>query len=456
MSDDIDLPSGWMLVTTGDVAQVVGGGTPKTSVAGNFIDDGGHPWITPADLSGYTDKYISRGKRNLTDQGLATSSAKYMPAGTVLYSTRAPIGYVAIAANAVTTNQGFRSFVPSPSVDPEYLYYGLKLARGEAEQLASGTTFAELSGTNAKKLHLPLAPLDVQRQIVKLLDETNSCNASARQHLAVARRAIERFRQAVLTAAFSGRLTFDWHELSSEPTTRDVARLASARVDAWAKTHGTRKYTEPVATQASDLPDIPETWTWLSADAACVQITDGEHIQPPYQSTGFPMLSAKHVRDGFVDPAGAGLISDQDLRKALQRCAPAKNDLLIVSVGATTGRSAIVETSEKFAIVRSVLLMRPLVDSKYMLRWLQHPWTFRWMTEASGASAQPHLYIRDLKRMPVPLPPAGEQAEIVRRVDLLFAAADRLGERLQAATASVERTSQAVLAKAFRGESVGA
>src|SRR5438093_10425910 len=106
-------PEGWKLRPIGEVAKVVGGGTPKTNVAGNFSDESGHPWITPADLTGYQEKRISRGRRFLTDQGLAESSAKYVPKGTVLFSSRAPIGYVAIAANPVTTNQGFRSFVPS-------------------------------------------------------------------------------------------------------------------------------------------------------------------------------------------------------------------------------------------------------------------------------------------------------------------------------------------------------
>src|SRR5215216_22760 len=124
--DGLDLPSDWKVRTIGDVAKVVGGGTPKTSVPGNFSESAGHPWVTPADLTGYTEKYISRGRRFLTDQGLATSSAKYLPAGSVLFSTRAPIGYVAIAEVPVTTNQGFRSFVPNGEVDPEYLYYVLK------------------------------------------------------------------------------------------------------------------------------------------------------------------------------------------------------------------------------------------------------------------------------------------------------------------------------------------
>jgi type I restriction enzyme S subunit len=164
------------------------------------------------------------------------------------------------------------------------------------------------------------------------------------------------------------------------------------------------------------------------------------------------MLSAKHVRDGYVAPEGAGLISESSFRKALERCAPTKGDILVVSVGATTGRSAIVEGSDPFAIVRSVLMLRPLIPSRFLLHWLQTAWAFQWMTQASGASAQPHLYIRDIKRLPVPVPPLAEQLEMVRQTDELLTLADSLRTRLETVERRIERSSQAVLAKAFRGE----
>jgi type I restriction enzyme, S subunit len=166
------------------------------------------------------------------------------------------------------------------------------------------------------------------------------------------------------------------------------------------------------------------------------------------------MLSAKHVRDGFVTLDGAGLISEINFLKALERCAPENGDILIVSVGATTGRSAIVQDCPAFAIVRSVLLLKPLLPAMFLLRCLQSPWCFRWMTQASGASAQPHLYIKDSKRMPVPIPPLPEQQEIVRRVESLFALADQIEARYAKAKAQVDKLTQSILAKAFRGELV--
>src|SRR5262249_23309010 len=146
-------------------------------------------------------------------------------------------------------------------------------------------------------------------------------------------------------------------------------------------------------------------------------------------SEGRPLLTATHIRDGYVEFADYGLISEADFQRCLLRCAPSQNDVLIVSVGATTGRAALVNECPPFAIVRSVLLLRPLVLPKFFLRWFQSPWCFHWMTQASGASAQPHLYIGDTKRMPVPVPPPLEQAEIVRRVGALLTIADSVEQR---------------------------
>src|SRR5213593_4563319 len=105
-----DIPTSWVWTCMRDVTDVIGGGTPRTSDSANF-EGGDIPWITPADLSGYKSKFISRGARNITLKGLEESGARMMPSGTVLFSSRAPIGYVAIAAGPVSTNQGFKSFV---------------------------------------------------------------------------------------------------------------------------------------------------------------------------------------------------------------------------------------------------------------------------------------------------------------------------------------------------------
>mgnify|MGYP001144912870 CR=1 FL=1 len=142
---DKNLPPSWIWAKIKDLGLIVSGGTPKTSEPSNF--DGNIPWITPADLTGYTAKTIGKGRKSISQKGLEASSAKLMPKRTVLFSSRAPIGYVAIAGNDLATNQGFKSVIVDESLDEEFVYYYLKSAKQLAENAASGTTFKEISGS---------------------------------------------------------------------------------------------------------------------------------------------------------------------------------------------------------------------------------------------------------------------------------------------------------------------
>ena len=165
--------NGWKLYKVCDFAEVVGGGTPSTSIPQNFGDD--IPWITPKDLSTHRSRYIARGERSLSLQGLAISSAKRLPAGTVLVSSRAPIGLTAIAYNEVSTNQGCRSLVLKPELaDSEFVYYLMLASTDYLHRHANGTTFMELPGGVFKNLEFLLPPLDEQRRITEVLNAVDS------------------------------------------------------------------------------------------------------------------------------------------------------------------------------------------------------------------------------------------------------------------------------------------
>ena len=153
-----------------EIGQVVGGGTPPTSITEYY--GGNIPWLSPKDLSTHKGRYIKHGERNLSELGLSNSGAKLMPAGTVLLSSRAPIGYLAIAANDICTNQGFKSIIPDKKlVNSEFLYYYLKCHIEEIKDLGSGTTFAEISGKVLENYEVFLPELDVQRQIAHILSQ---------------------------------------------------------------------------------------------------------------------------------------------------------------------------------------------------------------------------------------------------------------------------------------------
>lgn len=159
----------WIERKISDIGTVVGGATPSTKKPENY-EDGKIAWITPKDLSTFTGRYIERGERNITEVGLRSCSTQLLPKNAVLFSSRAPIGYVAIAANEVCTNQGFKSVVPNENTDPLFLFYLLKYNKDKIEGMGSGTTFKEVSGSTMKNIVVNVpADKGVQEKIASIL-----------------------------------------------------------------------------------------------------------------------------------------------------------------------------------------------------------------------------------------------------------------------------------------------
>ncbi|WP_191997496.1 restriction endonuclease subunit S, partial [Ligilactobacillus agilis] len=135
-------------VTIDNLGSIIGGGTPSKKIAEYW--NGDIPWITPKDLSKSKRLFTSSGNLWITNEGLAKSSAKILPIGTVLYSSRAPIGYISIADNPITTNQGFKSIVPNKGYSTEFIFELLKKETDNLINSANGSTFKEISGTQLK------------------------------------------------------------------------------------------------------------------------------------------------------------------------------------------------------------------------------------------------------------------------------------------------------------------
>ncbi|MCW7073816.1 MAG: restriction endonuclease subunit S [Methanophagales archaeon] len=161
-----EVPREWEVQKIKEIGEVAGGTTPSTKKKEYW--DGKIPWLTPKDLRDYEYVYISKGERNITEKAVKECSLKIFPEGTVLLTTRAPIGYVAIAKNQITTNQGFRNIVPH-KIKSEYLYYYLKNVTDYLKSLAGGSTFGELTGSTLKEVLIPYPPLPEQSRIATVL-----------------------------------------------------------------------------------------------------------------------------------------------------------------------------------------------------------------------------------------------------------------------------------------------
>lgn len=205
-----DLPPGWAATTLGEVTEIVGGSTPKTTV--DEFWGGEIPWITPDDLSRHKSKTIAAGRRFLTQQGSDSTSTRLVPTGSVLFTSRAPIGYVAIASRPVCTNQGFKSVVPPDGIASDYLYWYLRHFTPMIQDMGSGTTFKEVSKKRMAEVSILLPPLAEQERIVAAIEDHFSHLDAAGSSLHRAQRNLDRLRRAHVDDLL-GSLDCEWTTL---------------------------------------------------------------------------------------------------------------------------------------------------------------------------------------------------------------------------------------------------
>jgi type I restriction enzyme S subunit len=408
-----EVPGNWVWTRLGNVTKIIGGGTPSSSQP-EFYENGHIPWICPADLSGYNDVYISNGKKNITTLGLQKSSARLLPKGTVLLSSRAPIGYVAIALNELCTNQGFKSFLPTKIYISEYLYWYLKSCKEKLESYASGTTFLELSGSKAALVEFPIAPLTEQQRIV---DRIESLFAKLDQAKELAQNALDTFetrKAAILHKAFTGELTAKWREKNGVGM---------------------------------------ESWGEKSLKEVCLLITDGTHQTPTYSDEGYVFLSSKNVTSGKIDWDNVKYIPKELHDQLYSRLAPQVNDILLAKNG-TTGVAAIVDRDCIFDIYVSLALLRPrkeVILPEFLLYSINNPITKeKFDGELTGIGLQ-NLHLRDIRATVISLPSLSEQHEIVRILDGLFEKEQKAKELCEVID-KIDLMKKAILARAFRGE----
>ena len=459
MTNKFQIPGHWLLLQIGEVADVVAGGTPKAGDPDNFAEPGTEiAWLTPADLSKYAEKYISYGARDLSPHGYKKSSAKILPAGTLLFSSRAPIGYIAIAKNEVSTNQGFKNFVLPAGIDSSYGYYFLRSIRSVAESMGTGTTFKEISGANAKKLPFILAPYAEQKVIADKLDALLAQIETTKARLERIPQILKRFRQSVLAAAVSGRLTEEWRKDHVFEYV-SVAEIKQCHSDyALAKAN---RYLEPARFEESNAAyQIPESWKWFRAEELCDLITKGTTPKKSDMSgNGYvPFIKVYNLTfDGTLDfSIEPTFISKEIHENALRRSKVYPGDVLMNIVGPPLGKVSIVpDTFPEWNLNQAISIFRPVcgVTPGYFALCLRDTTLLeQTKSKAKATAGQFNLTLAICRDYAIPVPPLKEQTQIVHRVNQLFTHADRIEQQVQAALERVNLLTQSILAKTFRGE----
>lgn len=193
-----EIPEGWEIRKIKNNFMIYAGATPKSEKAEYW--DGGIPWITPADFK-TTDKYVSYGRKSLTALGYDSCGTTLVPAGSIIFSKRAPVGSVVIAKNTLCTNQGCLACIPNDAVNSTYFYYCMSIFTEQFELVSAGTTFKEIAASTFASFLLPCPPLSQQNEIVNFLDKESSRIGSM---LSKTRSSIEEYKklkQAVITQA---------------------------------------------------------------------------------------------------------------------------------------------------------------------------------------------------------------------------------------------------------------
>ena len=475
------LPKGWIWSTIGEIGIVQSGGTPSTRNKEFWGDE--ISWITPADLSGYKKKYISKGNRNITKLGLDYSSAKLLPKGTILFSSRAPIGYTVIAKNELATNQGFKNLIPTKSLNSEFVYYFFKTLKSKAEDVASGTTFLELSATKFSQLRLPLPPLKEQQRIVSKIESLFSELDQAEKGLQKAKKQLEVYRQALLKSAFEGKLTKQWRQENNiELAVELLERIRNERqskyqhelgswkeaVKRWEKNgkEGAKPKMPKRAQSVSllspkeieKLPLLPTEWKWVKFGEVCLKIMDGTHFSPKNVKKGsYKYITAKNILEGRIDLADISYVSEEDHKIIYKRCDVAEGDVLFVKDGSKTGRAAVNNLKEEFSLLSSVGVFRTFQDKirpKFLEYYLNAEITRKRMLSQVAGVAITRLTLTKLNNSLFSLCSTMEQDQIVGLLESQFTLIENLEKSILKSLNGVILFRHSILKKAFDGKLV--
>ena len=400
------MPKGWAWCRLGDIGEIIGGGTPSTSIEEYW--NGEISWITPADLSNYSDKYIAQGKRNITQLGLENSSATLIPKGGILFSTRAPIGSVVIADRPLSTNQGFKSLYPFIDISKEFIYYFLLAEKEKIKLFASGTTFQELSASAFSKILIPLPPLAEQHRIAQKVEQLLTIVDTIEQLQEELKALVKQTRNQVLNYAIAGKLTHQ--DPNDEPAEELLKRIGKAT--------------------APDTPyeKLPEGWAWCRLGEVCCFENGYAFNSDDYQKNGTPLIRISNIKNGKIDISEAVFIKiEYDKRFMVEY-----GDLLIAMSGATTGKMGVYKLDREAVLnqrVGNIKIRNKDIFFHKFRNYIMQTKSDEILKMAYGG-AQPNISGKMIENLTIPLPPLQEQYRIVQKIETYFSFLDAIENSL--------------------------
>lgn len=358
------------MVPVKNACEVISGGTPRTGIADYW--DGDVPWATPKDLSGLTQATIFDTPRKLTAAGLANSSAVLLPANSVLLSSRAPIGHVAINAIPMATNQGFKNLVPRPGIAHSgYLYHWLRVNRPFLESLGTGATFKEVSKRIVEAIEIPLPPITEQQRIAAALDQVDTLRAKRREAIAL----LDDLAQSIFLDMFG--------DPSVNAAGFTVCELESLVADGDRINYGV--------------------------------VQPGQHVED-----GIPLIRSGDLGRLGVDRSSLMRISSE-IESSYSRSRIKGIEILIGCVGAI-GQVSVVNSKDIGSNVARAVARVPIADDfdrEYVAAYLRMNFAQQYFTKELRTVAQPTLNIKQIKSAPVVLPPSESRRTFTERARMV-------------------------------------
>lgn len=345
----------------GDVCTIVSGTTPKSDYPEYWGGD--INWVTPAELTDESDT-IFESQRKITQQAVSDSSLKPFPAGTVLLSSRAPIGKVAIAGVEMYCNQGFKNLICSDVIYNRYLYHFLKGKTDYLNSLGRGATFKEISKSIVEGIEIPLPSLDEQRRIAAVLDMVSDLIAKRRQQL--------------------------------------------DKLDEMVKARFVEMFGDPV--------DNNRGWPTQALDSVCKSIVDCPHSTPSYTfvNTGYMCIRTSIVKKNRILWENVEYIPEEEYYQRIQRKKPEKGDIIYTREGAILGIAAMIDRDCNVALGQRSMLLSP-DTTKCLPQFLSSAMNFdsflRKALRGVSGSASPHINVGDIKTFSIIIPPLSLQQQ---------------------------------------------
>ncbi len=377
------IPDDWDVRALGDVATIIGGGTPSTLNSAYW--NGDIQWFTPAELSD-SKKYISKSERTITERGLKESSAKLLPKGTVLLTTRASIGITAILENPACTNQGFQSLIAKNNFCNEFLYYVIPLIKNEMLSRASGSTFAEISAKKLSSITFPFPPLAEQQRIAKALSDVDALISTTEKLI----QKKKNIKQGAMQNLLTGK-----------------KRLP-----------GFGPQTKSSAYKQTELGPIPDDWEVKNLGEICDLINGDRSSKYPKDdemvSNGIPFINAGHLKEGAVDFDEMDYIT-RNHYQSLSGAKIREGDILFCLRG-SLGKNALVNFNDGAPASSLCVIRHKTINEKLLFQIINSALFEKQIIDANSGSSQPNLSAKEVSNFLIPIPTSKEEQTAIANV----------------------------------------